>query len=562
MDSLSSTTSNSPPSASTAPSSDSKQPCYTTAGTIYNPSSALPLQPPTRRGRSTKWNLSNPHSELSLLPKSILAGLSSKALATNPGGRSTSTLQQYTPLQQNYDRAVSPTSELEHAAFNMSLLAPHRRRPAGQGQDARLRRARQFCQWGAVPDSDDDDDDEVNMNFLKNMPVKSLNNLASYPNPTQKNAQKALLGGRFKLGGMPSPGISASHPHSLRQQAGSSSDEPNVELLATPMGLLRPAETDVSATLDHHQLSTRLLPTARSLSPVSSVEADMAPAPTTFANGNGNGTPRPLTAGPPGQRQYRPSTFESTFKALQSKHKGNGFSKEDVEGFAIAHQILAHAGIEDISSLDAELFEQPASDPPEKEQDYGDLSALVRASKPDFAPRRPCVVETAAPASPWDPSLDVSLAHWRDASPTSRERYVPGTARLTEQMIKARNERIAAHWYAGSELLGKSPEDVLHESNYRILQRSYGVIGDGRPNKPKVDYRPMEVAEASRTPVSEHTKPLLNMAFATLVHHIEYRALEGPFGQFGTPAKGLCDATPEGNGSFHRKTMKRGHFRG
>lgn len=206
MDSLSSTTSNSPPSTSTAPSSETKQPTYTTAGTIYNPSSALPLQPPTRRGRSAKWTLANSHSELSLLPKSVLAGLSSKALATNPGGRSTSTLQQYTSLQQNYDRAVSPMSELEHAALNMPLQAPCMRSgntpaplsffPSDKNADQQ-----EMGNGTLVPDElagptngteaddndeidDDDDEDDIGMSYLKSMTVKSLNNLASYPNPT------------------------------------------------------------------------------------------------------------------------------------------------------------------------------------------------------------------------------------------------------------------------------------------------------------------------------------------------------------------------------------------
>lgn len=235
-------------------------------------------------------------------------------------------------------------------------------------------------------------------------------------------------------------------------------------------------------------------------------------------------------------------------------------SKEDAEGFAIAHQTLAQAGIEDISSLALESLEPPASDPPSDEDDDGDITTLVRRSKPEedgsCRPRIVCASTTALVA-PGDPAMDMTFAHWRDTSSPSLQRYEPGTARLTEQMIEARNERIATHWYGGSELLGKSADEVLRESNNRKLQRTYGAIGDGRPKKPKVDYRPIDVAEASRTPVPEHTKPLLNMAYATLIRHAEEQALDGPFRQFGTPRKGLCDArVPEGASGFFKPTEK------
>jgi hypothetical protein len=58
-------------------------------------------------------------------------------------------------------------------------------------------------------DSSSDDENDIVNSALMNMTVKSLQNLASYPNPNQKNAQKALLRGtRPKAGNSLSGGPS------------------------------------------------------------------------------------------------------------------------------------------------------------------------------------------------------------------------------------------------------------------------------------------------------------------------------------------------------------------
>src|SRR5690625_3388660 len=83
----------SPASAASAASTPApqQQPTYTTAGTIYNPNSSQPLQPPARRGRATKWNVGSNQTDLCLFPKAVLAGLTMKAAAN---GRTTG-MQQY-----------------------------------------------------------------------------------------------------------------------------------------------------------------------------------------------------------------------------------------------------------------------------------------------------------------------------------------------------------------------------------------------------------------------------------------------------------------------------------
>ncbi|PNY25513.1 Uncharacterized protein TCAP_04547 [Tolypocladium capitatum] len=568
MDRLSSPASNTS-STTTAPTSASMQPTYTTAGTIYNPGSSQPLQPPTRRGRSAKW-AAGQHSDLCLFPKSVLAGLTMKA--TN-GGRVATTLQQYTPLQQNYDRAVSPLSEPEHSAINVSLQTPRMRSgntPAPlsflfpdkyDDKDAAKERIAGEELGNFSNEEGEDDDDDFGMDPLMNMTVKSLNNLASYPNPNQKKAQKALLrgarpnlGGLGGLGGLGSVRISASPSPSLR--AMSSPEEPKMDVGDKPLGLLRPSQVDVTSKIDLCRMTTRLLPTARSPSPASNFEnVDAVPtSSTTLATGPG--APRPLTAGPPGQRQYRPSTFESTFKALHTKAQAQDLAKEDSEGFAIAKQTLAHVGIEDINSLTLESLPSPRglaqlSTARQATQPKSAISEILEGSEPDVEPAR-----HEAPGFAWDRALDMSWTSWRDTSPSARERYRRGTARLTLESVAVRNERIDSFWYTGSALLGKKPEEIVAESSYRRLQHSYGVIGDGRPKKTKTEYPPIGVKEATRTPVSEHTEPLVNMAFATLVRHAEEKAVDSPFRQFGTPAERLCDNSVKGNASFFSKPMQ------
>ncbi|POR37580.1 Uncharacterized protein TPAR_02214 [Tolypocladium paradoxum] len=564
MDSLSSPASNNS-STTTAPTSASMQPTYTTAGTIYNPGSSQPLQPPARRGRSAKWS-AGPHSDLCLFPKSVLAGLTMKA--TN-GGRVATTLQQYTPLQQNYDRAVSPLSEPEHANINVSLQTPRMRSgntPAplsflfpdkDDDKDAVKEKLAGEELGNFSNEEDEDDDDDLNMDPLMNMTVKSLNNLASYPNPNQKKAQKALLrGARPNLGGLGSVRISASPSPSLSLRAMSAPEEPQIDVGNRPSGLLRPSQVDVTSKIDLSRMTTRLLPTARSPSPASNVENVDAVSTSSTTLATGPGAPRPLTAGPPGQRQYRPSTFESTFKALHTKAQAQDLAKEDSEGFAIAKLTLAHVGIEDIHSLTLESLPSPSglAQPniaKPATQPKSAISEILEGSEPDVEPAR-----HEAPGFAWDRALNMSWTSWRDTSPSARERYMGGTACLTPESVAARNERIDSFWYSGSALLGKKPQEIVAESSYRKLQHSYGVIGDGRPKKPKTEYPPIGVEQATRTPVSEHAKPLVNMAFATLVRHAEEKAVDSPFQQFGTPAERLCDNSAKGNDSFFSKPMQ------
>ncbi|KAK1255971.1 hypothetical protein MKX07_008230 [Trichoderma sp. CBMAI-0711] len=350
----------SPTPAATTPVSS--QPTYTTAGTIYNPSSSQRLQPPARRGRLFKLNVEAATFVLGASkfgsPRSILSdkGFNPDTNARTPA---VAPVQQYSPLQQNYDRAVSPaTSPDREAAMSPRPFTLHNqplRARVDSLPPSRLDTGHGFM---ATVDSSDDEDDSISVGALRNMTVKSLQNLASYPNPNQKSAQKALLRGtRPKAGSSLGSGLSGlAQPFTYRNISPggvrlSSSDEPSIGL--------RPALSDPSA-LHQSYMDRRRIPRMvtsdagpsstyaslfESRRSTPSTNSDM-PDPRSLASmhlATGPGAPKPLTAGPPGQRQYRPSTFESTFKALKSQAAAYQASVTDAEDDMDAHPVTPRA---------------------------------------------------------------------------------------------------------------------------------------------------------------------------------------------------------------------------
>lgn len=185
---------------------------YTTVGSLYNPQSQ-PLQPPVRRGRTVK----------SLFPYK----------SESPSGPSQ---LQYTPLQQNSDRAVSPARpDIEPLSSILATTTVQERQDLQRfdvtnshfHQDPRMSSpmwsptanndgtARQISNrlvngMGSVADPIIDDNSVLRANTRTNsdhvndkaeaklfaMNFNSLTNLASYPNPMQRPAQKVLASHR------------------------------------------------------------------------------------------------------------------------------------------------------------------------------------------------------------------------------------------------------------------------------------------------------------------------------------------------------------------------------
>lgn len=138
---------------------------------------------------------------------------------------------------------------------------------------------------------DEEIKEEEDLTQFNNYSVKTLTNLASYPNPNQKMAQRCLDRARetFKAAAEnirptnndPSrPGFNGAGPSSSSYLSGSGRESSDY-YSRVPRN-------------SHMNSSTR-----------SSVLS------------NGPGAPQPLTAGPPGQRHYKASTLEGPLRALQ-----------------------------------------------------------------------------------------------------------------------------------------------------------------------------------------------------------------------------------------------------
>lgn len=234
---------------------DSKDgPKYTTVGSLVNPNAA-PLQAPTRRGRAVKWPMTSEIGNSSSQSSSFPFGLDVRSTPVD------NTSLHYSPLQQNTDRAVSPTTEYSTRSLPITarpgLLSTQVASNNKHGKDNML----------SFDDSGDDifvDDDS-----LKHMSVKTLTNLASYENPKQKSAQNILSRAR-----------------------------------------------DTSKALqfaDQASLSSNILQSD------GVAEADSRPS-STYSSilSKGPGAPRPLTAGPPGLRQHKPATTDNPATARRS----------------------------------------------------------------------------------------------------------------------------------------------------------------------------------------------------------------------------------------------------
>ncbi|KAH6973551.1 hypothetical protein BKA56DRAFT_619767 [Ilyonectria sp. MPI-CAGE-AT-0026] len=535
-------------STATAPSSASQQLTYTTAGTLYNPSSSQPLQPPTRRGRSLKWAAGGPHGNLALLPKSFLATLPLKA-----GTCRTTAVHQYTPLQQNYDRASTPFNDPDHFSANMSAQVPRLRAGDTTFTSFFSELERDKYTDGDVSEESDDESD-LGMDPLMNMTVKSLHNLASYPNPNQKRAQKALLrGAKPTLNGL-SEVIRNHAPPSPRNR----SFQPEIlKRVSVSPTSLRPAQSDPTA-LRKVQEESHLKPGfnrsttfqlessplsemtshGNTTHPTSTPTSTSTSTTTSMTLASGPGVPQPLTAGPPGQRQYRPSTFESTFKALQpnvaSRNGGNDDDDDDENMSALTQHTLVQAGIDDlefVSDSASSVYRAAGSSSPEA-RPMAVLKKMISSTDDVFAGTNDQHAMMASwnqehryhkgmflPTWTW-PS-EPFHTNWTPLSTRMAGPWKPGTDRLTDDVIAARNEKINRDWHAGADFLGKTMEDVVDEARHRGAGKTFGAIGDGRPLKTKDKYGPIDVTEANRMSVAEHAKPLLNMAFASVLRHVE-----------------------------------------
>lgn len=490
------------PSTASGSSSTAAQPTYTTAGTIYNPSSSQPLQPPTRRGRSLKWTSGGAYSDLSLLPRSLLASLQAKS----NGRISPYPTAQYTPLQQNYDRAAHPISK---SGYVDDMTCRWSGTLASPGPESDETMSYVASDRDHDEDDEEEEDDEGMDNIMMNMTVKSLHNLASYPNPNQKKAQKALLRPvkpRLNLQNTagandmqvqpwdPRPSPDSLYDRSWVKPRHSNSDSVTSQLMAKAelQSIMRrgqregPTPPPNSEGSEHHASWLAHL---------------------------GLGAPRPLTAGPPGQRQYRASTFKSTFKALSTEVKAASQAEED-DAYAVTARVLQHAGIDDArGKLEGSLSRHESEAACYTHLFQG--SQTLQASSPNVS--YGIVGSPDNRNSTRDGSNGIAAVDEARARPEWGIHAACGGVRSRrdpehEAGLAAYMEKMDRLWYYGCETL--CGESVRDANNAREM---LGVIGDGRPGRSGANrHEELKIAEANEMDVAEHAKPLLDMAMANL----------------------------------------------
>lgn len=214
----------------------------------------------------------------------------------------------YSPLQQNIDRAVSPTATSDPASHANSMdehqsicSAPS---PSTVSQkvnvaaDSLTSENTSVAGWSETGTQKDGDEDASVDDKLNHFSVKGLTSLASYPNPNQKAAQERLQRAR-PLHTSCTATASSQHPlsqnHTWQTTTSHQDARHAVPISATSSSGLSTGSVDIG-TKPWQAASTR-----------------------TLANSK-NGIPRPLTAGPPGQRQPRPIGYQiPLIKLLKSR---------------------------------------------------------------------------------------------------------------------------------------------------------------------------------------------------------------------------------------------------
>jgi hypothetical protein len=383
-------------------------------------------------------------------------------------------------------------------------------------------------------DDEEEDEDESIDNIMMNMTVKSLHNLASYPNPNQKKAQKALL--RPVKPRLP-----------LGPQASNGNDKANVpywqsalkfqqEYGHMPRNSLRHSYSD-SATVaanpgyglnrDLSQLDAYLATSRHPTTP--SIIGDVADQSISW-NGTHNagaGPPRPLTAGPPGQRQYRPSTFESTFKALQTNSRrpvrgseddmffmGDNFSQD--HGHEMPPRLTsAYEGSEGGSYTQLFRDSEELKSSKSAGRSYGTVGFTDEAKG---SPLQVTGQATANGATYWNrPKMPLLR------SPNGSDKY--SSELLGKSEYEAYMDKINNIWYGGCD---KFCGSIIEADDEVGKQAVVGVIGDGRPGQRGGGsrHRQVTVEEANKTDASEHAKPLFNMAIASMEWTLSQHGLQ------------------------------------
>ncbi|KAI1098930.1 hypothetical protein F4804DRAFT_102050 [Jackrogersella minutella] len=376
-------------------------------------------------------------------------------------------------------------------------------------------------------------DEEVGLDHLLRMSTNSLTNLASYGNPMQKAAQKVLTQARQA-------------PASLRRQDSDTAQD--TRGLLPPPGFgsgLRYARSD-PLTVERLLQSERINepgPPNRPIRALNMNSSEFVPRerdvyPTVLSKGPG--APLPLTAGPPGHRQFQSSAFNPANTWQKGSPALNNSVNQWQKNFDQPRNIDSFEG------------------GPPRPQQY-----------PPYQPHRPMQPLNQQPTAPY-PSRPTStlqtavMNKGRENSSTKvvdtltyeeAQKFFPNGfpsefnyntqpipdnwAELRLQELEEEEKRKnqisvqqtpgfqASHrakllkdFYSGNDMINKEFEMAVHEKNSRDIARAVGsTFKESEKAAGKIVNRRLSNDEVDRIPTHEHAKPLLSVMYQSLTNN-------------------------------------------
>lgn len=492
-------------SSSTGPSQGQPTQLYTTAGTVYNPSAVVPLQPPTRKGRISRW-LPPSQGELNLFNKSVPPGYPYRRSPPTTA----SSLKHYSPLQQNSDRAVEPPTTMNHlnrstsdSSSSLSFAASHPLGIMAGLEENNGQHGSSSLQY--------EDKEEEELGRISTFGVKALTSLASYPNLHQHMAQRALDKARETVKAAETSRPMS--PTSSRQVFQRQQEGTGVLQQTTNLG------RDYGDTYGRQPKSGHGVGSTRS-----------------NVLSSGPGAPRPLTAGPPGQRQYRAATLEGAFRALQSNSQRPSSTIDEAD-FDINPSTLVNLGRPATTRMPYRTQTQSSSG-------FGkpSLHNAFVSVHPQDPGRRPSRTRDTLPVDPLRPYFPRGFPSDYHYDPKTVAPFPPNGADLelqegrylpTPEELRLRDARSKAAFYSSSGELLKTLDDRIIDARNKLQEIGLGVNGkydrasarqasiDNASNssklgKPNDEFTTEFVKEL---PTHEAATPLVNMAFSTLLSY-------------------------------------------
>ncbi|KAI1779010.1 hypothetical protein F4818DRAFT_437812 [Hypoxylon cercidicola] len=541
---------------------------YTTVGSVWQQQS-VPMQPPERRGRTLRSFMSQPYDEnLSTFTDNVpsFPHVSSNQYFSEyyPHHHPNQQLHQqhyvakYSPLQQNFDRAVSPRQlpplqgphdnqiespdqqintleEYHYAKFaNMSgqqkrvapviPVTPLRPIPGNKKGDSNkrddIKNLNAAAAEGTEEDDVDDEHDDEDMNYaLSHMPTKTLVNLASYKNPMQKAAQRILTKARQ----VPPTAGSQAYP-----QVAAPKPPPGFSGPFGPPGMGPPGMGSKNNLSDSEHSFSEQAYKPFGPSPAMSAARDSSPYPAILARGPG--APQPLTAGPPGQRQFRPAAIENPWlKNVDKPHEANPW-----EDFSPRYQSFPSAQAQQQRAMHGASQQSNA---PHKQEGLPPVNRWGATTVPwgmnMGRPSKEKMSDTLTEAQarkfyprglPADFNYDTEpiADDWqaRRLQEVGEVGKKPMNTVLLQQTPGWQAEhkaKLHRDFYGGNNMINKDLNTAIYEQNSRTMIRAIGSeMKESKKAEGRVDNRKLTVEQADDIPVHRHAEPLLSMVYQTL----------------------------------------------